>query len=252
MLMIIPICDRIKLLPYSLKYYTSLGVTQFICAVYNGRQNPFFEEIVSYNSKYNLQVRTSFECEFHQYSPQREMHGLNKIREEFSKQYDWYGIADLDEFHFCGGKNCLEIVEEAEANKFNAVHGIFFDRVAADGSFPEINDKKLDDTFPNACNLTSCSRAACNKIAFAKSHVRIECGHHRANTKVWRNVIEVHHFKWQKGVFEIIADSQKRFKQLGLPMANRELRLMLKLINKNGINTNNPKLKISKANLIGV
>ena len=252
MLIIFPVLDRIKLLPFFLKYYASMGATQFVCALYNGERNPLYDQILSFASQYNLHLRTSVNCNFDRYSPQREMLGLNKIRMEFAGKSDWYGIADLDEFHFCGGRTIPETIGEAEARKSNAVHGVFFDRIAAGGGFSEIGAASLDDTFPLSCNLTFCSGAACNKIAFARSHVRIERGHHHAKTTVWRNAVEVHHFKWQKGIFEMYEDRYRRFKRLGLPQANRELPAMLKLINRNGINIDNKKLAIKPASKIGI
>jgi hypothetical protein len=195
MLMIFPVFDRIKLLPYFLRYYSSQGVTQFVCALYNGERNLLYNQILHFKRCYNLHIRTSLICKIEEFSPQGETLGLNKIREEFAKEFEWYCIADLDEFHFCGSKTFFEMVQEAEINGFNAIHGVFFDRIAEDGSFPEIQDKPLDETFPLSCNLTFCSGAGCNKIAFAKSNIRIECGHHRAEANVWPNMVQVHHFK---------------------------------------------------------
>lgn len=252
MLIIFSVFDRINLLPYFLRFYSSRGATQFVCALYNGELNPFYNQILSFKRYYNLIIRTSLSCKIEEYSPQGEMLGLNRIRVEFASEFDWYCIADLDEFYYCGNRTFFEMVREAELNGFNAVHGVYFDRIAIDGNFSEIRDKSLDDTFPLVCNLTFCCGAACNKIAFAKSHIRIECGHHFAEAKVWPNVVQVHHFKWQKGIYEIIEDRWRRYEQLKLAMADRELPSMLRLIKRNGVDMNNPKLKIRQSSRLGI
>ncbi len=99
MLVIVPICDRIKLLPFFLKYYTSIGATQFEVALYNGEQSPFFEQIISYKADYNIGVRPSIVCDIDDYSGTLVAPVLNEIRKEYARKFAWFCIADLDEFH---------------------------------------------------------------------------------------------------------------------------------------------------------
>ncbi|MCW5555108.1 MAG: hypothetical protein KIS67_23455 [Verrucomicrobiae bacterium] len=250
MIVIFPVCDRIKLLPYFLRYYSSLGADEFACALYNGRKNPLFEEILSFRTQYNLHIDTSVACCFESYRGAHEVKGLNVIRETYASKARWYCIADLDEFHFFNGKNLMDIASEAEQAGYEAVHGIFFDRIAADGTFPEIQGS-LDNTFPMVCDLSRCAGLACRKITMAKGHVQITAGHHSVEANIWRNVAQVHHFKWSAGVYEMMVDKYRRYKSQGLPWATHQLPRLLELI-ENGVDLSNPKLNTREAARLGI
>jgi len=209
-----------------------------------------YNEIAAFCSRYNIAIRTSVDSTFGPFNPASEASGLNAIREEFLPYNSWYAIADLDEFHYFRGKSLLEIAQQAESRHCDAVHGVFFDRIAADGTFPKI-DGTLDDTFPLACDLTRCFGGCCQKIVLARNHVKISSGHHRAKGKIWRDGAQVHHFKWHHGIQDVIKDRHQRFKQQGLRWAARELPLTEKLIAKR-INLQDPRLHLRKAGKLWV
>src|ERR1041385_6881970 len=114
MLMIFPVCDRVELLPYFLRYYQAMGATQFVCGLYNGKRNRLDKSIAAFESHYHLHIRTSVTCNRDRFSPVNEALGLNAIREEFAGPFGWYGIADLDEFHYFGGRTIPEQIHAAE------------------------------------------------------------------------------------------------------------------------------------------
>jgi hypothetical protein len=250
MLMIFPVYGRIDLLPYFLKYYSSLGVSQFVCGLYDGKKNPSYEQILSFRSQYRLIVRPSVDSTLATYNPVTEAHGLNVIRMEFMPHYPWYAIADLDEFHCFSGKSLPKVALQAESLACDAVHGVFVDRIAADGSFPKISGI-LDDVFPLACNLTHCFGGCCRKIVLARSRVKISSGHHRANGRIWYNAAEVHHFKWHYAIHEVIHDCHKRYQKQGLRWAMRELPLAKKLISEK-IDLHNKRLRVRQAAILGI
>lgn len=250
MLVIFSVFDRIQLLPYFLRYYSLIGATQFVCGLHNGETNPLYKEIVNFKSTYDLHIRVSVICNVEQYCETDVTLGMNNIRKEFAAKYGWYCIADLDEFHFFEGKTMLDVAKEADERGYDAVHGVFFDRIAADGTFPEI-EPPLDKTFPLVCNLTQLCDQRCAKIVLAKSHIEITNGHHDAKANVWRNVAQVHHFKWAKGVDKVIEDKYIRHLLLKNQWAINKLPMALNLV-KNRLNITNPKLNVRQAPIIGI
>jgi len=138
---------------------------------------------------------------------------LNKIRREFSHKYQWYCIADLDEFHCFLGKTIPEAIREAKRYKCLAIGGVFVDRLAANGTFPPISGP-LDNLFPLASDLTYCCGSTNSKISLAMSCVEIELGHHDAKVKTAWGISETHHFKWHKGVHKAIAKREKLYTTL--------------------------------------
>jgi hypothetical protein len=83
MLVICPIFDRCDLLPFYLRYYTRLGATQFVIALWNGDRNPLYEVLKPTPPGGRSTIRTSIECPVKDYNGPDESTGLNRIREEF-------------------------------------------------------------------------------------------------------------------------------------------------------------------------
>ncbi len=261
MLLIVPINDRIELLPYFLRYYSSLGVTEFVCALFNGGSNPHYPAIKAWSTRYQLKIRNSVFADLKvrnsviagkadHYCSDIDSLGIDRIREEVAADHRWYAIADLDEFHSFGGPTLPEAVEEAERRGCEAVHGVFCDRISADGSFPEINGP-LDDTFPLACNLTARTGHCREKIVLARSHVRITSGHHSAAAKVWRNVALVHHFKWSRGVDARVVANYRTAQAKGIAWMLHALPPVLEVI-ANGVNLSDPRLRVAPAPKLGI
>jgi hypothetical protein len=261
MLIIVPINDRIELLPYFLRYYSSLGVTQFVCGLFNGESNPHHAAIKAWSARHPLQIRNSVCADMNirnsvvagradHYCSDIDGPGLNRIREEFAADHRWYAIADLDEFHSFGGPTLPEAAAEAERRGCEAVHGVFCDRISADGGFPEINGP-LDGTFPLGCNLTARTGHWRDKIVLARSHVPITVGHHTAAAKVWRNVALVHHFKWSRGVDTRVAANYRTTQAKGIGWMLRALPPVLEVI-ANGVNLSDPLLHVAPAPKLGI
>jgi len=250
MLVIFPVYDRIKLLPYFLRYYESIGATHFVCALFDGKRNPLYPKISAFQRKYKLDVRISVDSRVSEYNPLAEKIGLNIIRKEFSKKFRWYCIADLDEFHYFGGGTLHDIVQKAEKLKFRAVGGVFVDRIAADGFFPAIHGS-LDKTFPLGCDLTHCCESNNRKISLARSTVQIEFGHHEAKCKVAWGGSETHHFKWHNSVRKAIAHRYKLYSKQNISWAATKLPAQLGIINR-GVNLTFPGLHVRKASILGV
>lgn len=250
MLVLFPVHDRVSLLPYFLRYYTSIGATRFVCALFNGKANPVYAKIASFQTRYPLQICPSFVARVEKYNPFDEKRALNRLRLEFCEKAQWYCIADLDEFHYFEGKSMLDAVRKAKRHKFQAVGGVLVDRLAANGKFPPIRGS-LDKTFPLGSDLTYCCGGNNTKISLAKCQVEIEVGHHCANVETGWGISETHHFKWFKGVRPNLIRRQKYYGQQCIPWAKTMLPNQIAIIN-GGINLNMPGLRLRTANKLGV
>lgn len=250
MLVLFPVHDRVGLLPYFLRYYTSIGATRFVCALFNGKANPVYAKIASFQTRYPLQICPSFVARVEKYNPFDEKRALNRLRLEFCEKAQWYCIADLDEFHYFEGKSMLDAVRKAKRHKFQAVGGVLVDRLAANGKFPPIRGS-LDKTFPLGSDLTYCCGANNGKISLARYDVTIELGHHYTYVEIGWGISETHHFKWSRGVYRTLALRQKFYSKQGVPWAKTELPVQLSLTRR-GVNLAMPNLRLRKADKLGV
>jgi hypothetical protein len=250
MLVIFSIYNKADLLPYFLRYYSSLGAIQFACGLHNGKKSPLYEMIAGFKSTYDLEIRSSLNCRGIWYRGDKILHVLNSFREDLARRHGWYCIADLDEFYYFHGNNFSAVVRKAKRRGLGAVHGVFFDRIASDGSFPAIGGS-LDETFPLACDLTARFGFLCDKIAVARSNVPITSGHHKARAKLWRHGVEVHHFKWSKGIDNVVRDSYVRAKTQGRSWSARHYPKMMNFVRKR-LNLLAPRLNVRPAAKLGI
>lgn len=212
--LIVPIDDRIELLPYFIEYYTRMGFRKFIFCLWNGLDNPCLPGVESVWRKQGPRlgvrwIRETARTEYNAHNGAAEIPGLNRAREELIDPSGWYCCADLDEFYWFTEPDIIGAMENYGAQ---ACGGVFFDRVAGDGTFPEIppydGKPHLDDLFPCTTTLTEANtyRATPTKIAIARGNVTIHSGHHGvdADVKVLQDTVEVHHFKWHAGVIDLL------------------------------------------------
>jgi hypothetical protein len=224
MLVICPIFDRCDLLPFYLRYYTRLGATQFVIALWNGERNPVYEVIKTYTD-WPIEIRTSIECLVKDYNGPDESAGLNRIREEFASRFSWYCLADLDEFCYFG-TTMPALVAEAEKEGFTAIHGVFYDRFAKDGYPPIPQNDTLDNAFPMMADVSRVIGANHNKIPLSRIDVAVESGHHFTSGNGWWNKIEVHHFKWTAGLVGRLRERDMYFTAQGLAWSGESRKLL--------------------------
>lgn len=230
--LIVPIDNRIDLLPYHAAYYHRLGFRTFIYALWNGEDNPLYHNILTtcvstLGGDCHIHRRPSIVCDYDHYNGPAETPGLNTIRMEFVKHDEWYCVADLDEFYWWGGLTLLEMVEVLDRGGYLALHGTFYDRVSRDGSFPAIppfekGKTQLDDLFPCVADLARVTNCGTNKISLARL-TGIRSGHHFATLpadKVLNNGMQAHHFKWHGGVLDLLEKRHKAYGSQGLAHAH--------------------------------
>jgi hypothetical protein len=129
---------------------------------------------------------------------------------------DWYVVADLDELHVYD-RPLSELVELCEREGFDHVNGCFVDRVAADGSFPDIGTGPLWRQYPLAGSVSAgLLRALPLKTGIARGSVDLLPGQHGAPTGRGlprdRGYIQVHHFKWTGSVVARLRRRVERFR----------------------------------------
>src|SRR3712207_5947478 len=119
--------------------------------------------------------------------------------------HDWFVLADHDEFHVYPD-DLQAMVAHCEREGYDAVTGNVVDRVARDGSLPDLlPGESLWETFPLACQLTRVViDDPCPEVVLAKGRVAIGWGNHvvpqGAPCPASQVHVSVHHFKWDAGV----------------------------------------------------
>lgn len=151
---------------------------------------------------------------------------VTRIYNEIKDLYpnDWWLIADDDELQLYW-EPIEELIEDCEKHGWEYVSGGFVDRIGLDGTFPEIKpDSNLWQLFPIASFFRQPLSKACpNKTCLAKGRIRVSNGQHyimEGKNVVWgtrgwlhpkrypinRNLVQVHHFKWDNTVFQRLLD----------------------------------------------
>lgn len=118
---------------------------------------------------------------------------------------DWIFTADVDEFHQYP-RSPRGLVELCERQGYDFVSGRLLDRVAPNGSFPELDERSLWEQFPVGVQLTeNILKGTVTKTVCSRASVPVVDGTHSAEGRGCPKEyleIPVHHFKWDAGVFE--------------------------------------------------
>lgn len=262
--LIVPIDNRVDLLPFHAAYYAKLGFRLFVYALWNADNNPVRDRIPEQFKKgangidgCEMHIRSSIVCDYDHYNGPAETPGLNTIRMEFAKHEEWYCVADLDEFYYFDGKNLEELVQYLESRDFMAIHGLFYDRIAGDESFPAIPEyvpgrAQLDELFPCVANLSKITMCGNTKIALARL-TGIRSGHHFATLpadKVLNHSMQAHHFKWHAGVLDLLLKRHKAYGSQNLSHAH-ESREFYDFLSKPGW-IHDPRLNTREAVKLGI
>jgi hypothetical protein len=145
------------------------------------------------------------------------------IRDECLKAHcspgDWIVQADCDEFQVWP-RPIREVVEDADSRGFVHVEGIYFDRVAADGGFPELTGEPLWKQFSRTCRLTGFIGSAPGKAVAYKFGTNVGPGQHRidGDPHPYPDLrVEIHHFKWDASVIRRMEMRRDMERQQGYP-----------------------------------
>lgn len=241
-LAITTLCDGdTDLLPFWIEHYRSLGVDRFIlCVDHDGCPGVFVNNVKGANVWY-------YQSEGGQ-GERRDAEEREAIDFEMSGSTppDWILYTDLDEHQeYQGGLHAA--LAKADAAGDEIVMGVLCDRLAADGSFPELPARlegveydretglamvadprtggkvpatTLDATFPLRANLNrDVLKIRYCKVMAAKPGVILRPGRHGTQEHAFAakrpGILSdghlVHHFKWRAGIIERI---KRRMKEL--------------------------------------
>jgi hypothetical protein len=215
MLVVFTVKDRIKLLPYFFQYYRKMGATRFVCCLADGFDNPLFEEIESWKSVVDLEIRATISTDPAVWCGPSEQGAVEVIRRNLSEP--WHIMADLDEFYWLPpGMSLLDMLDKLTAGGYVASTCHLLDRIAEDGSLADPG-QILDTTYPTACDITAKVGGCIDKVALVRTDIPLHSGHHSvdsyAPTLAWG---EFHHFKWLPGVLNFLVERSRNFERLGL------------------------------------
>jgi hypothetical protein len=154
---------------------------------------------------------------------------ITNIYNEIKMNYpnDWWIVSDDDELQVYW-EPIEDIIKDCDKNGWQFVTGGFVDRIGDEGCFPEIKkDSNLWKLFPTACFFRYPMSGACpNKTVLCKGKIKVSNGQHyvlyngtitwgrRAwshplRYPVYKEFVQVHHFKWDITVLQRLLDVAK-------------------------------------------
>lgn len=232
MKLIFNIFNRIELLPQFLCYYRKMGVDVFICGIWNGKNNPLWNEV---NDASIIKVE-SFSGSF---SGRRDSESQNLLRKKYVKPDEWFCCADLDEFYVIDDYNNFnDLTIAAEEESAELVWGRFVDRITSDGTIPENVENDIWEQFPLEIELTrNVANGCCEKVILSKGKIPINPGHHyffEPDYKAFIKIGKVMHFKWWGKLVDYLYFRLNHYKKLGLPWYQESEKLIEYINQHNG------------------
>lgn len=189
-------CDSdTQLLPHFLKHYRGLGFTQFYCSSTDS----------GLKSQGDLFVIPHCRNSGLGYFPSLQRAFVKLIRETAIADNEWYGVTELDEFHHYD-QPIADLVAKFDAANCDAVFGKLIDRVAADGSLPELRaDIPIHQQFPRTSTISGAILGACpQKVMLIRGYKQVDGGNHSLSSphKQWHTYYTVNHFKWHANILK--------------------------------------------------
>jgi hypothetical protein len=191
----------VKVLPYMLGHYKSLGVDSMLINVHVADHDPpdLLSQVQEVTEKYGISPASV------NYGPWYATEQQVYTKSRNGRPNDWFILADQDELHQYPIE-LHKLVEFCEREGYDYVSGCFLDRIAADGGLPPIDySAALELQFPLGAFLTfPLHRGYPMKIVLAKGRVKIDTGQHIALTgrgcPIQEAFVQVHHYKWVAGL----------------------------------------------------
>ena len=201
-----------ELLPHFIEHYQK-QVDEILIAVYETDLHPSInDEVLEIIKNYdNVKIQIVVNERIFDWEKVTQLYNYVKR----ISQFDWFVIADIDEFHLYPNNDLRRLIKDCEENNWDIVRGGFIDRIGRGGEFVELkNNESLWEQFPNAGFFRYPMSKACpNKICVMKGYVDVTSGQHYAKIDdhtTWRwqgwshpliapvdtHSVQVHHFKW--------------------------------------------------------
>lgn len=191
------------LLPHFIRHYARLGFTDLVVAIHSDATPYDWDSLRAENSSMQIHLEECYRgCQL----AHRDAALVNWLRVRYVADWnDWNAWADLDEFY----EYPCDLRELSLHPTINTIVGHFVDRVAEDGSLPEIQpDVPLEVQFPREVFLTQrIVRGCVRKVMLFRGANLIRTGHHQlCRERAWIRQGRVHHFKWTSQVLEHLSD----------------------------------------------
>ena len=214
MINLVTVCGHnTTMLRHMLQHYKDFVDEIFVVVYLSSDKDRVLSEVKEIIKDLNIDIhRKTFEEPFN-WERVTQLYNETKML----RPYDWWIVADDDEFHLYP-KPVENIVEECEEYGYHFVTGAFLDRIGEGGRFPSVyDDSDIWQLFPLAGSFRYHASNACpNKVPLVKGHIEITNGQHYVKIKGedtygdrWKHrrryppdrvFIQVHHFKWDMSV----------------------------------------------------
>lgn len=248
--------DNRDMLPHFIDHYRDLGVDEFHIILHAppGKEG-FRAEALRIMEEKGIKPAQIYEGGWDSRISTNLINGLKA-------QYpdDWFVVADSDELQVYE-QPLRDVIKAARDSGITYITGSFVDRVSADGSMKAIDQQSsIWQQFPYAGFVSfPLSGAMPYKITACKGDVVLSQGQHGVLTpeRKWpvtgKVEAQVHHFKWNKNVYDNLVSRQLRFKDTydslndGDQAYYLECASVLKYLNDNrGVNLNDKAFLLSR------
>lgn len=193
---------RITTLRPMLEYYRSLGIESFLVNVHlSSPGDPLLDEVRTITNALGIGIASVTTGNWQDII----VPVYSKTRAAYPK--DWHIIADQDEFHYYPCE-LSKLEKMCNRRGYDYVSGCWIDRIACDGSFPDVDlASPIGEQFPVGAFFSYVVGAADpRKVVFTRSSVPLCKGQHFAlegrNCPMEEAFVQVHHFKWVSGVVQ--------------------------------------------------
>lgn len=207
--------DNCDMLPHFIDHYRDLGVHEFHIILHAppGKEG-FCAEALRIMEEKGIEPAQIYDGGWDSRISTNLINGLKA-------QYpdDWFIVADSDELQVYE-KPLRDVIKASRENGMTYITGSFVDRVSGDGSMKAIDHQSsVWQQFPYAGFVSfPLSGAMPYKITACKGNVVLSQGQHGVLTpeSKWpvtgKVEAQVHHFKWNKNVYDNLVSRQLRFK----------------------------------------
>lgn len=206
---------HVDVLPHMLEHYRALGIESFFVNLNLADEHDPVREQVD-------EITRRFGCGVASVTVGNWQLVLQELYLKQREQYptDWFLLADQDEFQIYPA--AIQDVIRA-CGRWDYIRGCFVDRIARDGSFPEVlPDVPIWDQYPLGGLLTTQILGGDpRKVVSVRGPLALKKGNHHAlegTACPSRDFyIPIHHFKWTDGLEVRLGERAKSLKQGGFP-----------------------------------
>jgi hypothetical protein len=203
----VAIYNDARLLSHFLKHYKSIGVTRFFVAV----SAECRREVAQCTDGHPVTLFDDLDV-----TDIAKTVAVSEMRRLHQGVDEWVVIVDLDEFLEC--RSPQSVAASADRAGANVVRGIMHDRFSADGQARSFSpDARLSEVYPIKSRFIREVMKGCDhKGVLVKGHLKAPAGaihHWFEGERVFREVLEISHYKWTSGSIDRLRESHRMVKR---------------------------------------